>query len=80
MPGLNLGAGAQVRSGGGSSGSFQSYPDAGSATAAAFGPGMGEPRSAGVMALAPTNPAGVAFWWSVICVGGVLFMYWSLPA
>lgn len=81
MAGLNLGVGGQVQARtSGSSGSFQSYPGAQSATEAAFGPSMGESKSQGVTSLAPNNPAGIALWWSVASLAALVFMYWSLPA
>lgn len=75
MPGLSLGAGAQVRAGSGYSFSDQVAPT--TATQAAFGTEM-TPASS-TASLAPTHPAGVVFWAGVAGVAFMLFLYWSLP-
>lgn len=82
MAGLNLqlGAGAQVRSGAPQPGTA-SYPAPRSIGEAAFGPGYtaaGVP-STGAM-LAPNDPFGVALWTGVLAIGLLLFIRYSLPA
>lgn len=77
MAGLNLGAGAQVRVGGQPSYGTVAAPS--SSSEAGFGYGVGNSGGEGVGALAPTHPAGLAFWWGVASVGLLLALYYSLP-
>lgn len=77
MPGLNLGAGAQVRARGQASfGDVQ--PAATTATQAAFGTEAAPASS--TSALAPNHPAGVVFWAGIAGVAFMLFLYYSLPS
>lgn len=77
MPGLSLGVGANVRGGGYTTGAGGA-PPATTAQGAAFGTASAPAASSA--SLAPTTPAGVAFW---IGIGAVAFLgalYWTLPA
>lgn len=76
MPGLSLGAGAQVRTGGNYGFSSQS-PQPTTATAAAFGPSSAPaPMSSN---LSPANAGGLAFWVGVAGVALLVGIYYSLP-
>lgn len=75
MPGLQLGAGAQVRARG--SYSYGDAPTPTTATEAAFGT-ANAPASSGA-ALSPSHPAGMTFWAGVAGVAFLLLVYYSLP-
>jgi hypothetical protein len=75
MPGLNLGAGAQVRVGAPYNYGSVSAPT--TASQAAFGPGID--AAASVSALSPTNPAGLATWTGIAGLALLIFIYYSLP-
>jgi hypothetical protein len=81
MPGLSLGAGAQVRAS--SQASYgNAAPNASTAYAAGFGVGSdsGSTAATGLAALLPNDPAGIGFWFGVGCFAALIFMYHSLPA
>jgi putative exporter of polyketide antibiotics len=74
MPGLSLGSAAGVRA------SVQSpAQDAGSVTAAAFGPGYTTTPRNGLGALTPTQPAGLALAISVAALVALVVIRHSLP-
>lgn len=78
MPGLNLGAGAQVRVGG--QPSYGSIPNPTTSAQAGYGyAGTDSGSSQGLAALLPNDPAGVTFLWGVVATGLLVFMYWSMP-
>lgn len=77
MPGLSLGVGAQVR-GAGYTQSAGGAPAATTAQGAAFGV-QNAPATKGA-ALAPTSPAGLAFWIGIAGGLALLGLYYSLPA
>jgi len=75
MPGLQLGVGANVRTG--AQPSYTSSPAPTTATEAAFGPGAS--MAPAVAGLAPNTPAGLAVW---VGIGGLVLLvavYFSLP-
>jgi hypothetical protein len=80
MPGLSLGAGAQVRAG-----SQAQYGTANPATSTAYAAGFGigsdgtGSGKTGLAALMPNDPAGVAFWFGVASTIMLVLMYQSLP-
>lgn len=74
MPGLNLMGGVGAFAGPGT------QPPASSVTEAAFGSGYATDTSSKAGMLAPTHPMGIAFWGGVAAVGGMAFLYHSLPA
>lgn len=78
MPGLNLGAGAQVRVG--MPTAFGSIPSPATATEAAFGPGVTTPGAPDAKAaLWPNDPFGLAFWTGVAALVGLVFIRYTLP-
>jgi hypothetical protein len=79
MPGLSLGAGAQVRVGG--QPTYGSMPNPTTSAQAGFGPvaGADSGSSEGLAALLPNDPAGTMFWIGLGAVAGLLFIYYSLP-
>lgn len=78
MPGLQLGAGAQVRVGG--QPTYGSMPNPQTSAQAGFGyAGSDAGSSEGLRALLPNDPAGTMFWVGVASVVTLLFMHWSLP-
>lgn len=76
MPGLSLGAGAQVRARGNLSYADQPAPT--TATQAAFGT-EAAPAQSSLSAMAPTHPAGITLWAGVFGIGFLLLVYYSLP-
>ena len=78
MAGLNLGAGAQVRVGG--TPTYGNIANAQTSAQAGFGLGDGAVGSQGIGALAPNDPAGVAFWWGIISTALLIGIYYTLPA
>lgn len=78
MAGLNLGAGAQVRVG--SPANYGNVANATTSAQAGFGLGDGAVESQGIGALAPNDPAGVAFWWGIISTALLIGLYYTLPA
>jgi hypothetical protein len=76
MPGLSLGAGAQVRAGAGAP-MWGSSPAPTTATEAAYGTAAAP--SAATSSLTPTNPAGLAFWIGIAGVTFLVGVYYSLP-
>lgn len=78
MPGLNLGAGAQVRVGG--QPTYGSMPNPQTSAQAGFGyAGTDAGSSEGLSALLPNDPAGTMFWFGCLATATLLFIYWSLP-
>lgn len=75
MPGLSLMGGGDIRAG--TQARYGNSPAPTTASAAAFGTAL-EPANAQT-ALAPTDPAGLAFWVGAAGVAGLLFIYYSLP-
>ena len=49
------------------------------ATEAAFGPGYANGSGGGASILSPTHPMGISFWGGVAALGGLVFLYHSLP-
>jgi hypothetical protein len=78
MPGLNLGAGAQVKATAQST--YGSVPAPATSMAAGFGIDTNNSADEGIGALSPTHPAGLAVWWGVLATIGLVFLYKSLPA
>lgn len=80
MPGLTLGAGAQVRTT-----AQAQYGNANPATSSAYAAGYGvgsdggSASAAGLAALLPNDAAGIGFWFGVACFAALIFMYQSLP-
>lgn len=78
MPGLNLGAGAQVRVGG--QPTYGSVPNPITSAQAGYGyGGTDSGGSEGLSALLPNDPAGVTFWFGVLATTLLVSLYWSLP-
>lgn len=78
MPGLNLGAGAQVKVG--AQPTYGSMANPQTSAQAGFGyAGSDSGSSEGLAALLPNDPAGATFWFGVLATGALLFIYWSLP-
>ena len=78
MPGLNLGAGAQVRVGG--QPTYGSMPNPTTSAQAGFGyAGTDTGSSEGLAALLPNDPAGTMFWLGIAATAALIFIHWSLP-
>ena len=78
MPGLSLGAGAQVRVGG--QPTYGSLPNPTTDAQAGFGYAATDSGgSEGLSALLPNDPAGMTFWIGCGSVALLLFLYYSLP-
>lgn len=78
MPGLSLGAGAQVRVGG--QPTYGSLPNPTTNSEAGYGYAATDSgASEGLAALLPNDPAGTMFWIGVGSVAALLFIYYSLP-
>jgi hypothetical protein len=78
MAGLNLGAGAQVKSS--AQVNYGSVPSPTTSMAAGFGIDNSNGGDAGIGALSPNDPAGVVFWWGIAATALLLALYYSLPA
>lgn len=77
MAGLNLGAGAQVKSSAQVNYGSLSAPQ--TSMAAGFGIDQNNGNDQGLGALSPNDPAGVAFWWGVLSTVLLVGLYYSLP-
>lgn len=78
MPGLSLGAGAQVRVGG--QPAYGTVPNPTTSAQAGYGyAGVSSGASEGLAALLPNDPAGMTFTVGVAATALLLVMYWSLP-
>lgn len=77
MAGLNLNAGAQVKFG--APVNYGTVANPSSSMEAGFGVVGSNGRSQGLAALAPNDPAGIAFWVGVLTTGLLVTLYWSLP-
>jgi hypothetical protein len=79
MPGLSLGVGAQVRSGG--TPTFSSTAPNGTAYQQGFGLGSDSASNGetGLASLFPNDPFGVAFWGGVVSLVLLIGLYHTLP-
>lgn len=78
MPGLNLGAGAQVRVG--SQPTYGTVPNPMTSAQAGYGyGGTDSGGSEGLRALMPNDPAGITFWAGMFSLALLMSLYWSLP-
>lgn len=79
MPGLSLGAGAQVRAG--SQPAYGTVPAPSTSAAAGFGYAANgsTDKGNGLSALTPNDAGGVVFWWGLASILGLVALYWSLP-
>lgn len=78
MPGLSLGAGAQVKAG--TQPSYGSMPNPTTSQQAGFGYSATDSGSSeGLSALMPNDPAGAMFWLGIGATAALLFLYYSLP-